>query len=99
MVDKTLAELKDEGFEEVVEDEKPSVDNKKEIAPYVVVDNTTQLSALTRSNELMTDALENIVNTLGQLSERPKGLKMKISRDSSGFMTDVDVTFKYQRLD
>ena len=98
-------ELQDAGWtEEVVYFDEPETvttppkpDRKvaKQSAPYVVVDNKEQIKEMSRSNEMMTDALNKMVTTMKDLNERPKGLAMKITRNASGFMDDVDVTFKY----
>ena len=93
----SLEELEELGFEEVVEKPKvkkpaPVAKPKKELAPYVVVDNTEVLAAMNRSNEQMRKAIKELAS---KMHARPKGMKLEIIRSSAGFMDDVHVTFEY----
>lgn len=94
---KTLEELEELGFEEVIK-KKPTpkpvaaAKIKQEPAPYVVVDNTEVLAAMNRSNEMMCEAMNDLVS---KMRARPKGMNLKVIRDSAGFLDDVKVTFKY----
>ena len=95
---KTLKEMEAEGFEEVIEvslKANPQTSPKKEVAPYVVVDNTEQLEAMNRSNKLMCKALNEITAKISEINQRPKAMDMKFKRTSAGFMDSVRITFKY----
>ncbi len=96
-------ELKDAGFEEVIEiisepEETPTSPpprDRKEVSPYVVVDNTKELAQLNRSNELMRKALNEMVTKLSEVNQRPKALDLDIQRTSAGFMDRVRITLEY----
>jgi len=98
----TADELQDAGFEEPIEyfdtSETPTTpppSDRKDVAPYVVVDNSEQLIQLNRSNELMREALNEMVEKLATVGQRPKHLDLEIKRTSAGFIDKARITLKY----
>lgn len=98
----SLEDLQDAGFEEVIEHSNapktkiaPPKPDRKDVAPYVVVDNSEQLAMMNRSNELMRKALNEMVTKLSTISQRPKALELDIKRNSSGFMDKVRIKLEY----
>ena len=100
---KTYEELMDAGFEEVIEiiaDEPdqtlpPQVTKKapeKEIAPYVVVDNSDVIAQMNLTNKLMADAMAKLVQSM---DNKPTEMDLDIKRGDNGLMKGVKVTLKY----
>ncbi len=90
-------ELQDAGWAEEIEVAVATSKSqpKAEKSPYVVVDNSEQLKQMNRSNELLREALNEMVTKLAEVNQRPKALDLDIQRTSAGFMDNVRITLEY----
>lgn len=99
---KTYKELEAEGWVEEKQDPREVKApthivqaKERKPAPYIVVDTNETIRQVGLANVEMTRALAEMTKSINESHQRPSGLKINITRNSSGFMDKVDIDLKY----